>query len=88
MKKVLVKTLLSVTLGFGFVAGSATSSLAAEIQGTKTAGENLYVIAFKNELPKDYKVVIEKAGGQVVKVLPEVGGIQAQSDNSAISTKS
>ena len=52
MKKVLVKTLLSVTLGFGFVAGGATSSLAAEIQGTKTVGENLYVIAFKNESAK------------------------------------
>ena len=58
MKKVLVKTLLSVTLGFGFIAGATTTSLAAEIQGTKTAGENLYVIAFKNGLPKDYEDVI------------------------------
>ena len=55
MKKVIVKTLLSVTLGFGFVAGGTTPSLAAEIQGTKTVGENLYVIAFKNNLPKDYE---------------------------------
>jgi lantibiotic leader peptide-processing serine protease len=83
MKKVLVKTFLSVTLGFGLVAGAATPILAAEIQGTKTEGENSYVIAFKNNLPKNYEEVIEKAGGQVVKALPEVGGIQAHSDNPA-----
>lgn len=83
MKKVFVKTLLSVTLGFGFVMGNATLSLAAEKQVTETKGKNLYVIAFKNELPKEYEDVIAKAGGQVVKALPEVGGIQASSDDPA-----
>ena len=83
MNKVLVKTLISVTLGMGFVAGGTASSLAAENQVTETEGKNLYVIAFENELPKEYEEVIEKAGGQVVKALPEVGGIQAQSDDPA-----
>lgn len=81
MNNVLVKTLISVTLGMGFVAGGTASSLAAENQVTETEGKNLYVIAFENELPKEYEEVIEKAGGQVVKALPEVGGIQAQSDD-------
>ncbi|MGG1679513.1 S8 family serine peptidase [Neobacillus sp. NRS-1170] len=83
MKKVLVKTLLSVTLGFGIAAGGAAPSLAVENQLTKSEGKNLYVIAFENELPKGYEEVIKKAGGRVVKALPEVGGIEAQSDDPA-----
>ncbi|MGA5688152.1 S8 family serine peptidase [Cytobacillus pseudoceanisediminis] len=83
MNKVLIKTLITVTLGMGFVAGGTASGLAAENQVTETEGKNLYVIAFENELPKEYEEVIEKAGGQVVKALPEVGGIQAQSDDLA-----
>ncbi|WP_338472477.1 S8 family serine peptidase [Niallia sp. XMNu-256] len=83
MKTVLVKTLLAVTLGLGLVAGGATSSLAVNNQSTETKGKNLYVVAFKKELPKDYAEIIEQAGGQVVKVLPEVGGIQAQSNDPA-----
>ncbi|MBS4214015.1 S8 family serine peptidase [Neobacillus rhizophilus] len=83
MKKVLVKTMLSVTVGFGIVAGGAAPSLAAENQLSKSEGKSLYVIAFKNELPKGYEEAIKKAGGRVVKALPEVGGIEAQSDNPA-----
>ncbi|MEI5908716.1 S8 family serine peptidase [Bacillus spongiae] len=83
MNKVFVKTLISVTLATGFVTGGAIFSLAAEKQVTEKQGKNLYVIAFESELPKEYEEIIEKAGGQVVKVLPEVGGIQAQSDEPA-----
>lgn len=71
------------TLGVGLVAGGATSSLATENQVTETKGKNLYAIAFEKEVPQDYEEIIEKAGGQVVKVLPEVGGIQAQSNDPA-----
>jgi len=83
MKKVLVKTSLSVILGIGIVAGGSAPSLAVEKQLTKSEGKNLYVIAFENELPKGYEEVIKKAGGRVVKALPEVGGIEAQSDDPA-----
>ncbi|WP_121612623.1 S8 family serine peptidase [Mesobacillus foraminis] len=83
MKKILVKSMLSVTVAFGLMAGGAAPGLAAENQVAKTEGKNLYAIAFKNGLPKDYEQAIEKAGGHVVNALPEVGGIQAMSDNPA-----
>ena len=83
MKNRIVKTLISVTLGLGLVAGGATSSLAAEIEAMETKEKNLYVIAFRKELPNNFEEIIGKAGGKVVNVLPEVGGIQAQSDDPA-----
>jgi len=83
MRKKILKSLLSVTVGFGLLVGGAASSLAVEPLVTEAAEKNLYAVAFKNNLPKNYQEVIEKAGGKVVKALPEVGGIQAQSDDPA-----
>jgi lantibiotic leader peptide-processing serine protease len=40
-----------------------------------------YIIAFQQKIPTDYDLVISKAGGKVLRVLPEVSGLEAQSDN-------
>ena len=80
MKKIFLYTLLSVTLGMGVLTVEITPIQAAEDQIADSEMNSLYVIAFKNELPKDYEEIIQKAGGEVIKVLPEVGGVEAQSD--------
>ncbi|AET70541.1 subtilisin-like serine protease [Desulfosporosinus orientis DSM 765] len=40
-----------------------------------------FTIAFRQEIPSDYDLIISKAGGQVLRVLPEVSGLEVQSDN-------
>ncbi|WP_034142453.1 S8 family serine peptidase [Desulfosporosinus sp. BICA1-9] len=42
---------------------------------------NTYTIAFQQQIPADYDLVISKAGGKVLRVLPEVLGLEVQSDN-------
>ncbi|MBZ6488506.1 S8 family serine peptidase [Priestia aryabhattai] len=77
MKRKLLHTLLSVTLGAGVLAiGGAPTQ--AKSQNKEM--DNTYAIAFKSGLPENYQEIIRKAGGKVTKVLPEVGGIEAQSD--------
>jgi len=80
MKRKFLYTLLSITLGAGLLSvGGAPVQAKSENQKMN----NTYAIAFKNELPNNYKEVIQKAGGKVTKVLPEVGGVEAQSDKAS-----
>ncbi|MBB6447984.1 S8 family serine peptidase [Bacillus benzoevorans] len=86
MKKKVLHTLLSVTFGIGILAASDSSvHVSANEQNSKQEVnvKNLYVIAFQNELPQDYREIIEKAGGEVVKTIPEIGGVEAQSGHSS-----
>jgi len=43
--------------------------------------KNNYTIAFQHQIPTDYDLIICKAGGTVLRVLPEVSGLEVQSDN-------
>ena len=43
--------------------------------------KNNYTIAFQQQIPADYDLMISKAGGTVLSVLPEVSGLEVQSDN-------
>lgn len=79
MKKTVLQTLLSFILGVGILTCSNASIQAVEVQNSNQEVNNLYVIAFKNELPKYYEEIIQKAGGKVIRTLPEVGGLEAQS---------
>jgi subtilisin family serine protease len=83
MKRIILGALLSVTLVIGFLAFGGTSIQAVEEQNTFPEVNNLYMIAFKNELPTDYEKIIQNAGGEVIKVLPEVGGVEVKSDEPA-----
>lgn len=42
---------------------------------------NIYTIAFLQQIPAEYDQVISKAGGKVLRVLPEVSGLEVQSGN-------
>lgn len=43
--------------------------------------KNIYTIAFLQQIPAEYDQVISKAGGKVLRVLPEVSGLEVQSGN-------
>ncbi|GAB6255799.1 S8 family serine peptidase [Peribacillus frigoritolerans] len=77
MKKKILHTVLSIAVGAGIlsVGGDPTQAKSQNQELNDT-----YAIAFKSGLPENYQEVIRKAGGKVTKVLPEVGGIEAQSD--------
>ena len=91
MKKKFLHTLLSISLGIGIFTVSGVPAQAAIEENPSSSHEikvdNLYVIAFKNNLPKDYREIIEEAGGTIVKVLPEVGGVEVQSERPSFLEK-
>ncbi|MFU2016236.1 peptidase [Peribacillus butanolivorans] len=77
MKKKILHTVLSIAVGAGILSvGGVPTQAKSQNQGMN----DTYAIAFKSGLPENYQEVIRKAGGKVTKVLPEVGGIEAQSD--------
>lgn len=46
-----------------------------------TAPVKTYAIAFQQAIPSDYAAQISAAGGQVLRVMPEVAGLEVQSSN-------
>lgn len=77
MKKKILHTVLSITVGVGIL---SVGGVPTQAKSQNQEMNNTYAIAFKSRLPENYQEVIQKAGGKVTKVLPEVGGIEAQSD--------
>ena len=47
---------------------------------SQTVSKN-YLIAYSNSLPKNYQTEIKNAGGEVVKAIPEIGGLEVRSAN-------
>ncbi|MDQ7862496.1 S8 family serine peptidase [Peribacillus frigoritolerans] len=77
MKKRILHTVLSIAVGAGIL---SVGDVPAQAKIQNQEMNDSYAIAFKGGLPENYQEVIRKAGGKVTKVLPEVGGIEAQSD--------
>ncbi|WP_249596098.1 S8 family serine peptidase [Peribacillus frigoritolerans] len=77
MKKRILHTVLSIAVGAGIL---SVGDVSAQAKSQNQDLNDSYAIAFKGGLPENYQEVIRKAGGKVTKVLPEVGGIEAQSD--------
>lgn len=77
MKKT-VKVLLSSTLVLG-LAASALSVVQSPVYGK--GKETSYLIAYKNELPRDFEERIEELGGTVETVVDEVGIVSASSND-------
>ncbi|SIR00641.1 Subtilase family protein [Peribacillus simplex] len=80
MKKKILNTVLSIAVGAGIL---SVGGVPTQAKSQNQEMNNTYAIAFKSGLPENYQEVIRKAGGKVTKVLPEVGGIEAQSDEPA-----
>ncbi|MED3993714.1 S8 family serine peptidase [Peribacillus frigoritolerans] len=77
MKKRILHTVLSIAVGAGIL---SAGDVPAQAMSQNQELNDSYAIAFKGGLPENYQEVIRKAGGKITKVLPEVGGIEAQSD--------
>lgn len=77
MKKRILHTVLSIAVGAGIL---SVGDVPAQAKSQNQEQNDSYAIAFKGGLPENYQEVIRKAGGKITKVLPEVGGIEAQSD--------
>ncbi|PEO50377.1 peptidase [Bacillus sp. AFS026049] len=77
MKKRILHTVLSIAVGAGIL---SVGDVPAQAKSQNQELNDSYAIAFKGGLPENYQEVIRKAGGKITKVLPEVGGIEAQSD--------
>ncbi|MDO7484795.1 hypothetical protein Q5O89_00325 [Peribacillus frigoritolerans] len=83
MKKKILHTVLSIAVGAGIL---SVGGFPAQAKSQNQEMNDTYAIAFKSGLPENYQEVIRKAGGKVTKVLPEVGGIEAQSDEPSFLT--
>jgi subtilisin family serine protease len=63
------------------------TSLFAGISYSKPASpapvKTKYVIAFKSNLPSNYDSMVTQAGGKVIRAIPELGGLEAESDQSS-----
>jgi len=77
MKKKILHTTLSIAVGAGIF---SVGGVPIQAKSQNQEMNNTYAIAFKSRLPENYQEVIQEAGGKVTKVLPEVGGIEAQSN--------
>lgn len=80
MKKKILHTVLSIAVGAGIL---SVGGVPIQAKSQDQVMNDTYAIAFKSGLPDNYQEIIRKAGGKVTKVLPEVGGIEAQSDEPA-----
>ncbi len=71
MKKFWLNILLSFILLFTVAVNPAGAA----------AQNKTYTIAFKKNIPGNYSKIIANAGGKVLRVMPEIAGLEVQSDN-------
>lgn len=77
-KKVAAVTVSSILIATSLFASSGYSKPA-----NQELGKQKYVIAFKSNLPADYDMIVTKAGGKVLRAIPELGGLEVESDQSS-----
>ncbi|AEI41766.1 S8 family serine peptidase [Paenibacillus mucilaginosus] len=65
----------SLLVATSLLAGVGYSKPAAPVSQKHT-----YVIAFQSSLPANYESIVTKAGGKVLRALPELGGLEVESD--------
>lgn len=69
-------------IAFAVLSGLLTASLfiAPGSFVSAKSSSNPYLVVFKNDLPSDYEDLIEEAGGEVVRALPEIGAVEIKSN--------
>ncbi|MDF2648854.1 MAG: peptidase [Paenibacillus sp.] len=89
MKRKWTTLVVSSILAVSTVMGSGISAMAASKNSTggTTVSAKTYVIAFSNQLPTGYAAKIQAAGGQVVRAIPEIGGLEVRSSSTEFMTK-
>lgn len=81
MKKKVISLLASSVLTLSLFSFTSSSTMAAKPQPQPQTQTKNYIIAYGQNLPNDYQTDIKNAGGIVVTVIPEIGGVQASSSN-------
>ncbi|MGE5702510.1 MAG: S8 family peptidase [Clostridia bacterium] len=67
-------------LVYAVLSGVLTASLFAGAGGLVSASSSkTYLVAFQKNLPDNYEEIIGKAGGEVVRALPEIGSLEVAS---------
>ncbi|NGM82128.1 S8 family serine peptidase [Paenibacillus sp. 7124] len=69
----------SMLIATSLLAGSGYAKPASQSQVSQ---KQKYVIAFQSSLPANYETLITKAGGKVLRALPELGGLEAESERA------
>jgi lantibiotic leader peptide-processing serine protease len=75
MKRKWTVAALTTALATTALAGSAFAA------PQSTAETMSYLVAFQKDLPADYSTIISNAGGQVVRAIPELGGVEVSTSN-------
>ncbi|HWO97513.1 MAG TPA: S8 family serine peptidase [Bacillus sp. (in: firmicutes)] len=71
--------IIAAALAVGSVMGGSFSvSAKVNREAQETAN---YLIAFKQSIPANYESLMKNAGGKVVRVIPEIGGLEVQSNS-------
>ncbi|MDQ0885468.1 subtilisin family serine protease [Paenibacillus sp. V4I9] len=89
MKRKWTTLVVSSILAVSTVMGGGISAIAASKSSTggTSVSAKTYVIAFSNQLPTGYAAMIQAAGGQVVRAIPEIGGLEVRSSSTEFMTK-
>lgn len=58
-----------------------TFSTGTHSSASATTVSKNYLIAYSQSLPKNYQTEIKNAGGEVIRAMPEVGGVEVRSSN-------
>ncbi|MED4750809.1 S8 family peptidase [Brevibacillus choshinensis] len=74
MNRKLAFSVLTGVLTASLFAGTGLSALAQKSSQT-------YAIVFKKNLPSNYEEIISKAGGNVLRTLPKIGGLEVESSD-------
>jgi subtilisin family serine protease len=85
MKKFTAAIVLSCVLTATLFGATGFSNSASSSSGNSSAPT--YLVAFQQSLPADYNDLIVKAGGKVLRAMPEIGGVEVQSTSSDFLTK-
>ncbi|AHV99530.1 S8 family serine peptidase [Paenibacillus sabinae] len=72
----------SMLIATSLLAGSGYAKPASQSQAGQASQKQKYVIAFQSSLPANYETLITKAGGKVLRALPELGGLEAESERA------
>jgi subtilisin family serine protease len=72
--------MLSVTL-FG-----ATSYSSPSPESSDASSVSKFLVAFQQNLPSNYADLIAKAGGKVLRAMPEIGGVEVEASSSSFLT--
>jgi lantibiotic leader peptide-processing serine protease len=75
-----LRTKVAAVVGSLLVASSVFAGVGYSKPANQAPQKQKYVIAFQSSLPANYDTIVTKAGGTVLRAIPELGGLEVESD--------